>query len=236
MQNARMDSPRTAPYQQAHRRPPYPQPQSLHPRLEIDEDMDLLAHHRNRNVGGLPTNLNVRASIRVFSECHTQCLTTGYRQQQLPGPSMLARQGNMGPAPSQSPTIQQSRQLLPRSGIFDESLRLPPLQTQLQSSTHTTTQRPDLRTDNRDSQAKSVEAMVMSIPYVNKIKVLTKISPPLLPSSPTSPARDIRGVVIAVESADKALLEEIGAFINDHLSQEKSCAVRTSTTIPRLMK
>jgi HMG box factor len=71
--------------------------------------------------------------------------------------------------------------------------------------------------------------MVMTIPYVNKIKVLTKISPPLSASGPTSPARDVRGAVIAVESADKALLEEIGGFINEHLSKDPSCAIKIWT-------
>ena len=74
--------------------------------------------------------------------------------------------------------------------------------------------------------------MVMTIPYVNKIKVLTKISPPLAPAGPTSPARDIRGAVIAIESADKALLEEIGSFINEHLSKDPSCAVKIWTPSP----
>ena len=71
--------------------------------------------------------------------------------------------------------------------------------------------------------------MVMTIPYVNKIKVLSKISPPLAAPGPTSPARDIRGVIIAVESADKSLLDEIGAFINEHLSKDPSCAIKTFT-------
>jgi len=68
--------------------------------------------------------------------------------------------------------------------------------------------------------------MVMTIPYVNKIKVLYKISPPLAQSGPTSPAQRIRGAVVAVEGADKALLTEIGAFLNDYLSKDTSCAVR----------
>jgi hypothetical protein len=71
--------------------------------------------------------------------------------------------------------------------------------------------------------------MVMTIPYVNKIKVLTKISPPLAPC-PTSPAQDIRGAVIAVEGSDKETLTEVGAFINEHLSKDPSCKIRTWET------
>ena len=71
--------------------------------------------------------------------------------------------------------------------------------------------------------------MVMSIPYVNKIKVLSKISPPLAAPGPTSPDRDIRGAVIAVESADRALLEETGGFITEYLSKDPSCSIKTFT-------
>ena len=74
--------------------------------------------------------------------------------------------------------------------------------------------------------------MVMTIPYVNKIKVLRKIAPPLAQPGPTSPAQDIRGAVIAVESAEKALLEEIGTFINEHLCKDPSCATKTWVASP----
>jgi hypothetical protein len=69
--------------------------------------------------------------------------------------------------------------------------------------------------------------MVMTIPYVNKIKVLRKISPPLQPPGPTSPAHDIRGAVVAVEGPDKILLEEVGAFILDYLLKDPSLTIRT---------
>jgi HMG box factor len=76
--------------------------------------------------------------------------------------------------------------------------------------------------------------MVMTIPYVNKIKVLTKISPPFAPC-PTSPAQDVRGAVIAVEGSDKETLTEVGAFINEHLSKDPSCKTRTwETSTPKL--
>ena len=69
--------------------------------------------------------------------------------------------------------------------------------------------------------------MVMTIPYVNKIKVLTKISPPLAPPGPASPAQEARGAVIAVEGSDKDALAGVGAFINEHLSKDHSCKIRT---------
>lgn len=85
----------------------------------------------------------------------------------------------------------------------------------------------------REVHAKSIEAMVMTIPYVSKIKVLTKISPPLAPPGPTSPAQEIRGAVVAVEGSDKALLSEIGSFVLEYLSKDPSFAITDWSTDAR---
>jgi HMG box factor, other len=69
--------------------------------------------------------------------------------------------------------------------------------------------------------------MVMTIPYINKIKVLSKISPPLAPPGPTSPVQNVRGAVIAVEGADYRLVAEVGSFIQEYLSKEPECLVKT---------
>lgn len=78
--------------------------------------------------------------------------------------------------------------------------------------------------------------MVMTIPYISKIKVLTKIAPPLAPPGPTSPAQEIRGAVVVVEGSDKALLAEIGAFIAQYLSKDPSFAVTTWDPSPPAAK
>jgi hypothetical protein len=83
-----------------------------------------------------------------------------------------------------------------------------------------------------DSQARSVEAMVMTIPYINKIKVLSKISPPLAPPGPTSPVHNVRGAIIAVEGADYKLIAEVGSFIQEYLSKEPECLVKTWPATP----
>jgi HMG box factor len=165
---------------------------------------------------------------QAFDRTGAPPLSAGYRQPPLPRPGLMARPGTMGPPPQQSPMNQQSRhQYTTRSNTFDESLRLPPLQTQLPSSTPTTSQRPDVHMEAREIQARSIEAMVMTIPYINKIKVLTKISPPLAPPGPTSPAQEIRGAVIVIEGPDKETLAEVGAFLNEHLTKDPSCKIRT---------
>jgi hypothetical protein len=69
--------------------------------------------------------------------------------------------------------------------------------------------------------------MVMTIPHISKIKVLSKISPPLAPAGPLSPAQDVRGAVIAIEGSDAQLLAEVGKFIEDYLDREPECLVKT---------
>ncbi|RDL40311.1 uncharacterized protein BP5553_00290 [Venustampulla echinocandica] len=249
-ENTKMDSPRTASvHLPAHRRGPYPRPSPLHAHNEMDEEMDLLSpppdqkrrrfnqeSHRYNNelphgyVSSSPVYYNAPPP-RFSRNMPPPASAGGYRPQQLPGPGMIARGGTMGPPAQYSPMNQQRQHYPPQlTPPFDESLRLPPLQTQLSKPAVVAPKRPNVRTDSRDSRAKSVEAMVMTIPYVNKIRVLAKISPPFACPSPASPAIDMRGAVIAIEGADNELLSETGAFIQEHLGNDTSCAVKTWDT------
>ncbi|KAE9375751.1 hypothetical protein N431DRAFT_556121 [Stipitochalara longipes BDJ] len=237
LQNPRMDTPGLPPYQQTLRRAQYPPPQPLQIHHERDEDMDLLSpspsqkrrRFNDENQRGYAANSPIPYSApQAFNRNSAPLMSAGFRQTPIHGPGMMAQPGTMGPPPQQSPMNPQLRNRYPaRSDAFDESLRLPPLQTQIPSSTPTTSQRPDVRIEAREIQARSIEAMVMTIPYVNKIKVLTKISPPLAPPGPASPAQETRGAVIAVEGSDKEVLAEVGAFINEHLRNDPSCKIRT---------
>lgn len=73
---------------------------------------------------------------------------------------------------------------------------------------------------DRDSQARGVEAMIMSIPYINKIKVLDKIAPPppLLGGG--------RGPIIAVEGAVPGLVRQVGRIVERALASSGECRVR----------
>ncbi|KAF8852684.1 hypothetical protein BDZ45DRAFT_694896 [Acephala macrosclerotiorum] len=239
MQTPRMDTPRHPPLfqQQQLMRRGYGPPQQLQTHRERDEDMDLLSPSQGQkrrrfneeNHRGYAANSPVSYSApQAFARngAPPMPMSAGYRQQ-LPGPGMLVKNGSMGPPPAQySPVVPHPRQQYPqRQSIMDESLRLPPIQTQI-SNGASGQQRSDPRAESRESQAKSIEAMVMTIPYINKIKVLTKISPPLSPPGPSSPTLEVRGAVIAVEGADRELLSEIGSFINEYLSKDPSFAVR----------
>lgn len=67
----------------------------------------------------------------------------------------------------------------------------------------------------------------MSIPFLNKIKVISKIAPPLQPPGPTSPAIECRGPVIAVEGTDPKLIADVGRYLESCLSKEDGILVRT---------
>ncbi|KAL8768346.1 MAG: hypothetical protein Q9209_005380 [Squamulea sp. 1 TL-2023] len=81
----------------------------------------------------------------------------------------------------------------------DSSLTLPPLQSSSVSGEST--------------QAKSVEAMVMSMSTVNKIRVLAKASAPLAKPNPASPAFQTRGLIIAIDGQESAAVEQITATL-----------------------
>ena len=83
---------------------------------------------------------------------------------------------------------------------------------------------PISQAQQRDSQARGVEAMIMSIPYINKLKVLEKIAPALAPGSP---AGETRGPVIAIEGAVSSLVRQVGAIVERALAASGECAVRT---------
>jgi HMG box factor, other len=150
------------------------------------------------------------------------CPSPVYSPGPLPGPSSLGRgHGGMAPPPrpSQGPYSGQGR----NSG-FDESLRLPPLQTQIPPPTPTTH---DPQSDRgsghpmglgivhpREPVNRSLETILMSIPFINKLKVLDKISPPFAPPNPMSPDIETRGAVIAVEGPDPILLEQVGGALH----------------------
>ncbi|KAI9882128.1 MAG: hypothetical protein M1823_006126 [Watsoniomyces obsoletus] len=115
--------------------------------------------------------------------------------------SLLSR---MDPPPL--PVSTSQRPSLSHGTPIDPSLTLPPLQT---------------------TEAKSVEAMVMTIPYINKIKVLAKISPSLRQPGPASHVPDVCGVVIAIDGANAAAIAQTTRWLADELSKDSEHVVRT---------
>lgn len=153
-------------------------------------------------------------------------------------PPRPPRQFSTGaPPPSSSHTSRSN-------SAYDESLTLAPLQ--IPTSPTQTSDTSGARTlsgggvtglgimnqqqgQSRDSQARGIEAMVMSIPYMNKLDVLRKISPPLGPPAPGSPFVETRGPVIAIEGANMALMREVMPVIERALRQSGECETKIWT-------
>lgn len=166
------------------------------------------------------------------------------------GPSGLQQDTTMM-APPPRPTRQFSTGAPPQSAghtsrnnsTYDESLTLAPLQiptspTQASDASGARTLSGGGATGlgimnqqglSRDSQARGIEAMVMSIPYMNKLDVLRKISPPLGPPAPGSPSVETRGPVIAIEGASAALMREVMPVIEKALRQSDECETKIWT-------
>jgi len=68
--------------------------------------------------------------------------------------------------------------------------------------------------------------MVMTIPYINKIKVLAKISPPLAAPGPTSPAQAARGAVIAIDGQDTDSIRAVVLWLEEFLSKGNEYTVK----------
>ncbi|KAF6840471.1 HMG box protein [Colletotrichum plurivorum] len=159
----------------------------------------------------------------------------------LPGPSALSRSGHGAMAPPPRPH-HPGYAGPSRSSAFDESLRLPPLQTQTSPQLNRegdTNDRPSAHpttglgiANPRDSYAQSLEAMIMTIPFLSKLKVLQKISPTMALPGPTSPDIDTRGAIIAVEGADPRQLEQVGTAIHKSLIGLSEIDLKTWSEAP----
>ncbi|KAK2779954.1 hypothetical protein FQN53_001185 [Emmonsiellopsis sp. PD_33] len=144
---------------------------------------------------------------------HDQSPDTPYayspRRTSLPRPEILHPRG---PGPYQTAAAPPGRayRLAPghQQSSHDPSLTLPPLQTMSLSQQNQST----------------VEAMVMNIPHLNKIKVLARVSPPTtLSKSTDSPAR---GALVAVEGQDPESVKFMIQHLQALLSKDEKHQVR----------
>lgn len=93
----------------------------------------------------------------------------------------------------------------------DMTLTLPPIQT-------------------GSDQSRSVEAMVMSINFINKIKVLGKIAPPLRSPSLTSPIHAVRGALVAIEGDDGPVVNGLAVWLENFLNRSGEVTSRVEAS------
>ncbi|MCJ1381778.1 hypothetical protein MMC17_004889 [Xylographa soralifera] len=139
-----------------------------------------------------------------------------------------AQAGQLTPFP-----FSQRRESLPRPDFMPKSnfpLAAPPKPTYHSSNSHDSSLTlPPLKTgaaSDVSSQAKSVEAMIMSIPPINKIKILAKIAPQLAPPGPASPPHATRGVIVAVDGADSEAVNVAVAHLEEVFSKDEDYKLR----------
>lgn len=75
-------------------------------------------------------------------------------------------------------------------------------------------------------QSRSVEAMVLSVPYQARIKLLGRICAPLKEPGPASPAAQVRGAIIAVEGDDLQAVQDLAQWLNGFLSKDEEYSSR----------
>ena len=75
-------------------------------------------------------------------------------------------------------------------------------------------------------QSRSVEAMVLSVPYQARIKLLGRICAPLKEPGPTSPAVQTRGAIIAVEGDDLKAVQDLAQWVNEFLAKDEEYSSR----------
>lgn len=107
------------------------------------------------------------------------------------------------------------------SSPHDPSLKLPPLQT--------STAAPGVMTPVTPLPQKGscLETTVMTIPALNKIKLLAKISPPLAPPFRDGASQLQRGPVISVDGSDPASVKTMVEYLDSVLRKEGKHNVRT---------
>ncbi|PSS00604.1 hypothetical protein BD289DRAFT_30118 [Coniella lustricola] len=88
-----------------------------------------------------------------------------------------------------------------------------------------------------DGQTRGVEALLLSIPYLNRLSALRRIEPPLGPPGPGGPGVETRGPVIAIEGTHEGLLRDVRPVVERALRESRECEVRiwTDSSVERAL-
>ncbi|KAI1652228.1 uncharacterized protein F4817DRAFT_363108 [Daldinia loculata] len=150
--------------------------------------------------------------------------------------------------PPPQPRTPMSYQAAPtptrHTSAFDESLRLPPLQTQVPGSPAVSSGPGPARVPpsvqpghghgipngaNAPQKQPQPQHALPRWPFLLKLEVLRSICSPLKPPGPGGPLFETRGPLIAIEGAVPAILKEVAAVVEKALSVSGEYAVKTWT-------
>ncbi|KAI9158508.1 Repressor of filamentous growth 1 [Paramyrothecium foliicola] len=192
-------------------------------------------YHQANSILGAYGNRTPREAGRVFSEGTPLHSARQYVGSPLAEVSPLPRSwsGPMAPPPRPSPYSPWSEQRRPAlASTYDESLRLPPLQSPVtpspsrmaMNSPHAEMAAAGLGiTISPETPARSLESVIMSLPFKRKLGLLARISRPV----PAIVETGIRGAFIAVEGPDEGLLMEVGDAVEKGLAAMKDLCLKT---------
>ncbi len=160
-----------------------------------------------------------------------------YTNTGLPEISMIPRShsGPMPPPPRPpgAPWVENER--MRRHSGFDESLRLPPLQTTtspVRAAASVDRQPPTLPSpifslpSTQEVRSSNPEETIMSIPFMRKLSLLSHICRPVPVSGQGWPT-EARGAVIAVEGPQFDMLQDVGQAVENGLRACDEVALRT---------
>ncbi|SPO05688.1 uncharacterized protein DNG_08375 [Cephalotrichum gorgonifer] len=117
----------------------------------------------------------------------------------------------------------------PRASTFNPSLRLPPLQIQsppLAGDSARYVSPLDVAMSRGTDSQVGVGAMIMSIPYLNKIETLCRICPALQVPHPGSPRTETRGALIAIEGPRPEMLRMVAGAVERMLSGSEDIVLK----------
>ncbi|KAK7518595.1 hypothetical protein IWZ03DRAFT_308629, partial [Phyllosticta citriasiana] len=189
------------------------------------------------NIGRIPEDRDVHMLSPLSPDAKRRRYNSGYVPQSArPGP------GTPYPFPPdprrQSLPAVRPEVLRGPSPRSSANLTLPPLQTTTNNSPRPgTTAAPATAHPNNAAMAmadpRSVEAMVMSMPFWGKLRILGKISPPYGThvggvASPSSASNTPRGAIIAVEGDDRAVVMQMAEWLRDNLNKSGELDARVA--------
>lgn len=85
---------------------------------------------------------------------------------------------------------------------------------------------PSLLTLDAPDESRSVEAMVMSIPFFNKLKVIRQVARRIDESYLSTPGHHIRGTILAIEGDDPQIVDGVMTSLSDILQRSGEFDVR----------
>ena len=182
--------------------------------------------------GASPGSLALRNASRGRPDSLVQ-VTPDLKRRRIEDPYIGAfpRLGN-GSLPPPLPRQSVDRLTLVRAdgGARNQNAPIQRAQPSTQATQSSSFALPPLKLDDArlsTAQAKSgVEAMVMSIPAINKIKLLSRISPPLPTPGPASPPQTTRGALLAIDGNDEEAIATVLNYLRDYLGRDNDYKIK----------